>query len=447
MTHYCKVGFHSGSSMQAGLGMYMRQLDKAGIPFRVCASGDPEPVIAAAELAEVSGVPHAIALQVSSADGSSGKWPGSSLPADQAAKRYWERLGQYLTNHPSLRKHIGRIWIEPEIEAHTVPSGDFLGWFCHHLGRIAIEHGFRLALPGHQPGHPDPEEWRLPGYQAFLKSCSEQPDKLAVSFHEGKVGDTAAHPETFYPYRIGRFTWMYDACDELGIGRPTTLITRWSWGEAGMPSLADAMRDVRWLSELAAKYPSLQGIFLWQMGTAAASSGLSDKGHELIASLTEYALQARLPGPARRTKPVVLRRTTLAPKAPRLVSLTRTAAGKPADETAQPGRVNTAGPRGKPRMPYKRVYVLLPPQSSKRWVHAVAEATWEMFGYTIGKNPDDAGTGDLASNTVLAVNPHLWGPGEDGNGLEGFFAKYYPNVNFQAVEANTPNQLRSLLPG
>ena len=75
----------------------------------------------------------------------------------------------------------------------------------------------------------------------------------------------------------------------------------------------------------------------------------------------------------------------------------------------------------------------------------MTEATWERFGYTVGKSPDDAGVGDLDRRTVIAVNPSEWGPGEDGQGLEGFFASHYPGVAYNAVEAKTPAHLKRLL--
>jgi hypothetical protein len=98
--------------------------------------------------------------------------------------------------------------------------------------------------------------------------------------------------------------------------------------------------------------------------------------------------------------------------------------------------------RGKPREQYKRVYVLLPPGAGKEWALAVVESTWNRFGYTVGQSADDAGIGDLDQRTVIAINPEQWGPGEDGTGIEGFFKKHYPGVEFRAVTAATPADLR-----
>jgi hypothetical protein len=101
--------------------------------------------------------------------------------------------------------------------------------------------------------------------------------------------------------------------------------------------------------------------------------------------------------------------------------------------------------RGKPRIQYERVYVLLPQGAGREWAQAVVEATWDTRGYTIGRSADDAGIGDLDRRVVIAINPAHWGPGEDGTGLQGFFQKYYPGVEYRAITAATPEQLKQLL--
>jgi hypothetical protein len=94
--------------------------------------------------------------------------------------------------------------------------------------------------------------------------------------------------------------------------------------------------------------------------------------------------------------------------------------------------------RGKPRIQYERLYVLLPPGANQKWSRAVLDATWDSHRYTIGGSADDAGIGDLDSRIVLAVNPDLWG-GPDV--LRDFFAEHYPGVRYRTVTAETPEAL------
>jgi hypothetical protein len=101
--------------------------------------------------------------------------------------------------------------------------------------------------------------------------------------------------------------------------------------------------------------------------------------------------------------------------------------------------------RGRPREQYNRVYVLLPRDAGAAWARAAVAATWDTRGYTIGRSADDAGIGDLDQRIVIAINPERWGPGADGTGLEGFFKEHYPGVQYRAIAATTPDELRGLL--
>jgi murein DD-endopeptidase MepM/ murein hydrolase activator NlpD len=93
-------------------------------------------------------------------------------------------------------------------------------------------------------------------------------------------------------------------------------------------------------------------------------------------------------------------------------------------------------PRGQPRVPYSRTYVLLPPEAGAAWAQAVVDATWDTYRFTIGSSADDAGIGDLDTRRVIAVNPAAW-----GDDLANFFEIYYPGVLYVPLEADTPQEL------
>ena len=98
-------------------------------------------------------------------------------------------------------------------------------------------------------------------------------------------------------------------------------------------------------------------------------------------------------------------------------------------------------PRGKPRAPYARTYVLLPPGADGTWAKGVVEGAWDTHRFTIGGSADDAGIGDLDFRRVLAVNPAAWAPGAGGDDLLTFFDTYYPGVLYVPIEADTPQEL------
>ncbi|MBL7063717.1 MAG: M23 family metallopeptidase [Anaerolineae bacterium] len=93
-------------------------------------------------------------------------------------------------------------------------------------------------------------------------------------------------------------------------------------------------------------------------------------------------------------------------------------------------------PRGQPRVPYDRTYVLLPPGAGDAWASAVVEGGWDTHRFTIGGSADDAGIGDLDTRRVVAVNTTAW-----GDGLPAFFETYYPGVIYVALVADTPQEL------
>lgn len=97
-------------------------------------------------------------------------------------------------------------------------------------------------------------------------------------------------------------------------------------------------------------------------------------------------------------------------------------------------------PSGRPRLDYRRVYVLLPPTADLKWFQAAARGSFDGR-YTIGFSADDAGVGELESRHVLAVNPHHWPETLTAT----WFHKNYPGTRFTAVVANTPEDLEAWL--
>ncbi len=97
-------------------------------------------------------------------------------------------------------------------------------------------------------------------------------------------------------------------------------------------------------------------------------------------------------------------------------------------------------PRGRPRVPYARSYVLLPPDAGAAWASAVAEGAWDEHRFTIGGSADDAGIGDLDFRRVIAVNPDRW-----GGDLLDFFETHYPGTIYIPVTASNPAALKDAL--
>lgn len=97
-------------------------------------------------------------------------------------------------------------------------------------------------------------------------------------------------------------------------------------------------------------------------------------------------------------------------------------------------------PSGDPRTSYRRVYVLMPPTATERWIVAAARGSY-AGRYTVGFSADDAGIGDLQHRHVIAVNPHHW----PGVLTAAWFRQNYPGVRFTPVVANSPEDLENWL--
>ncbi len=85
-------------------------------------------------------------------------------------------------------------------------------------------------------------------------------------------------------------------------------------------------------------------------------------------------------------------------------------------------------PSGDPRTSYRRVYVLMPPTATEKWIVAAARGSY-TGRYTVGFSADDAGIGDLEHRHVIAVNPHHW----PGVLTVAWFRQNYPGVTFTPV--------------
>lgn len=99
------------------------------------------------------------------------------------------------------------------------------------------------------------------------------------------------------------------------------------------------------------------------------------------------------------------------------------------DEPGVPGR-------GLPRVQYKRVYILFPPNATNDLVDKVSDVVWDSYRPTLGGSADDAGIGDLDNKSVIAIDPKAW-----GDGLPKFYEDYYPHTEYKEVVYQTTTQL------
>ena len=261
----------------------MRALDAAGIPFFLKSVDNAQPIFIAQELMKQSGVPHVLVYR-KAAGGSSYDWnvPNYSLPPAQAAEIHWQMHRDAFP--PELDPSL--VWLETinEVDKNVA---EWLGQFALKTAELALNDGFRWAAFGWASGEPEPADWQTPSMVAFLRLAGNNPDRLAIALHEySYLVDDIDHE---YPYKIGRFQALFQIADELGIPRPTVLITEWGWTYEKVPAPEQALQDIAWASRLYAPYPEVKGAAIWFLGGQFAD--IANLTQQLIEPMTRYSLQ------------------------------------------------------------------------------------------------------------------------------------------------------------
>lgn len=283
---FVKIGFHvgSGGGNVDGLGEWMRELDRRGIPFFLKSADAAGPLYEAQELMRASGVPHVLVFRRSVGSRDVGMFgydvPLYHLSPVAAARRHWDlHMAEW---PPELDPSL--VWIETINEVDKNRSA-WLGVFATEQARLAIRDGFRYAAFGWAAGEPEMYHWQQPSMQAFLKLAADYPDQIAIALHEySYVTDRI---DRQYPFLVGRFQHLFWVADSLGLDRPTVLITEWGWTHNNVPDAATAMEHIEWAASLYALYPEVKGAVIWYLGPGFG--GIANQAQQLIRPLTDMA--------------------------------------------------------------------------------------------------------------------------------------------------------------
>jgi len=283
---FAKIGFHTGvGGNRTGLGDWMRRLDEAGVPFFLKTADDSGPLVEAQEIIRNSDVPHVLVYRRS---GDEYDTPDYDLPPVEAAQKHWQLHREIFP--PELDPNL--VWVETINEVDKERS-EWLGQFALETARLALADGFRWAAFGWSSGEPEISDWQSPSMIAFLRLAAEYPDRLAVALHEYSY--ISEDISDAYPFKVGRFQQLFQVVDQLGIPRPTVLITEWGWEYQVVPSGNEAISDIDWAAEMYAPYPEIKGAALWYLGNGFG--GIATDAQKLIKPVTEFSLGNYYPIP------------------------------------------------------------------------------------------------------------------------------------------------------
>lgn len=284
-----KITYHIAANCGGctGIGDYWRALGAASVPFAVCSVNDPGAIIEGAKYASAT-------LIYRDVEASTVEPRDYAHPPEVMASAYWDATRVKMP--PEIRALKGRVWIELFNEPGREPAqANWIGWMMYHMARRAIADGYRVCGPGWAAGNPEPEAWLSPGWRAYLTLCAELPQQAAVTLHEYSLSNDIHAGESWL---IGRFRFLFDACDELGIARPTTFITECGWTLNSMPPDVQAKKDIDYLARLYAEHHQIKSVHLWTLQSGAGNGNLPQRLNALMPWLQNYTLTTTLPDPS-----------------------------------------------------------------------------------------------------------------------------------------------------
>lgn len=402
-----KFGFHTGpGGNPTGIGDYMRALDAAGIPMVIKSVDHYGPVFEAQEIMKKSGVPHVLVFRLSNNHNTGQQFdtPNYNAVAEKAAEDHWKMTKAALP--PEFDKQ--RVWLEGVNEVDR-NLADWLGWFAVRIANLAHADGYKVSLFGWAGGEPEPTSWETPGMLAYLRLCAERPAQAAVSIHEYSFITSDIFHQ--FPFKVGRFQYLFAVCDKHGIERPTTHITEWGWTLDDVPGPEQALNDMEFVGLLYAPYPNIQGAAIWYLGDKFGE--IANKAQKLIKPVTDWMLKERFD-------------VTLNPPITTL----------PAIDGWQQFPDNPPDPPGgdmcNPRVPYAREYLVVPQDATLARYLEVAQQAF-AGRKTLAFSYDDAGHApNVSSNTAVLYDI----PSAKHQEFIDWYATHYPNT--QVVFAGSP---------
>ncbi len=281
------IGFLSSvGGNRHGLGEnYVKKLDAAGKPSITFTNDDFGGIAdAIALINNGSKVPHICVFRVVKRGDEAFAVPKYALSPKDAAEEFKNRIQPSIPDE--VKKNRQHIWILVGNELDETRA-DWLGFWSYESALLWNAEGYKIATVGWNSGEPkDPEAWKEPGLKKYLTYCGQHPDKAAVNVHEYSFIKSDILHE--YPWKVGRFQFLYKACDEMGIPRVPLLVGEWGWEKDHVPDRDQARREIRDVANLYSQFPQILGAGIWYLGAYQRGS-IANETQRLIKPIGEDA--------------------------------------------------------------------------------------------------------------------------------------------------------------
>ena len=290
------IGLHDGpGGNSTGLGEYYRRIDEAGIQFFMKSVDEYGPIWEAMEDYVIpNGSKHTLVFRLDG-DGK-GKEVGYNFdvpdygksPIDAAAEHWRQTYDALPPEYKTSAAHRTHVWLEVVNEVDKNRS-EWLAQFMIEMCELALPMGFRIAAFGWSGGEPEPEHWRGPWMQEFLRYAASRRERIAIAVHEYSFSSDLFND---YPYLIGRYKDLILAYNNAGIARelrPYILITEWGFDAYSVPPINEVLDDIAQVAGIYYDDAEVLGAGLWYLG--GGFDDIANKAQTYIEPITELALE------------------------------------------------------------------------------------------------------------------------------------------------------------
>jgi hypothetical protein len=284
-----------------GIGEVWRDLNSRGVPVFYKGADGYGPINELWALEDTYHAGNQACFRLSAKGGIKWDVPDWSAPTpEEAARRHVDLTLAYLP--PEFDK---RTWLElinepDKDEDERFPDwgsaefADWLGRFAQECARLLVPRGYKFAAFGFSSGEPEIPDWGTPGMLGYLEMCANDPEHVAIAVHEYSYNeDSLEDAAAPYPWLLGRFTFIFDLCDSLGLNRPTILVTEFGWSLWDIPDTGKAVDQLIWAAnKIYGPHPEVVFVAIWHFGSGF--SNIADQCQPLIAPMGVVAQTWRM---------------------------------------------------------------------------------------------------------------------------------------------------------
>ena len=189
------------------------------------------------------------------------------------------------------------MWLEVINEPDQTKCA-WLANFSLSISQLAVQEGWSIFNFGWSTGTPyvgaggGPSCWKDPATVAFLRWASQQNGRVGVALHEYA---NTLQIDNEWPYLLGRYSFLMEACDQQGIPRPLVAITEWGWTgcDVKLPP-PSGIRDIDLIRRGKGKWsyentPEVIAAMMWYLGPW--SCPIAQKADQLVLPVANYTVE------------------------------------------------------------------------------------------------------------------------------------------------------------